>query len=269
MLPKFKLVRPSDIFPLMESNEERVNFYKEQIEKSAFIRNPISLAPVGRRKFMLLEDSSVLEAIRQMQIPLLPAQITASLKTPQIEAHLYADNSIDSGIAEFGRCFPRAVRNNRGRGAANREQIVRMIVEIQGQKEIILDLKRGSAGQIPLSLFHIFALIQKRGAPKIEVLPGQFCSTTVKSSTEFSMVRFQNLSFNDLVYAAMNRHLFPFGLLSFELNCRIIGINYPVSVLTEKASIKEKEQFLYDLINYRLRSGHPEFTRGGIYLISY
>jgi hypothetical protein len=269
MLPKFKLIRPNDIIPLMESNEERVNFYKEQIEKSAFIRNPVSLAPAGRRKFMLLEDSSLLEAIRQMQIPLLPAQITSSLKSHQIEAYLYTDNSIDSGIAEFGCLFPRAVQNNRGRGAVDRKQIVRMIVEMQGQKEIILDLKRGGAGQLPLSLFHIFALFKKRGGPKMDVLPGQFRSAIVKSSTEFSRVRFQNFSFNDLVYAAMNRHLFPFGLLSFELNCRIIGINYPVSVLTEKASLKEKEQFLYDLINYRLRSGHPEFIRGGIYLISY
>ncbi len=62
MMPKLKIVSLSDVIPLMANREDKVEYLRKTIEDSGSVRNPLSLARMEDHKYILLEDSAILDA---------------------------------------------------------------------------------------------------------------------------------------------------------------------------------------------------------------
>lgn len=83
------------------------------------------------------------------------------------------------------------------------------------------------------------------------------------------MIKIGNLKFTDAIWLGQNGFRLPSGFYHPDGICRVLGINYPIKVLKEKASIDDKQSFLHELIALRLESGRAESFSGGVFLLNY
>ncbi len=93
-------------------------------------------------------------------------------------------------------------------------------------------------------------------------------AVNIKSNQNYWSLKIAGLGLNHIKAAAWQRY-FPAGLIRFDYRSRIIGIEYPIKVLNESVSIREKERFLHDLVNFRLNNEQTEYIEGGVYLLNY
>lgn len=268
-MPKLKIVPLTDIVPLMESDERDVAYLVKNIESTGFIRNPLALAPMGARKYIFLEQGAILEAARRLQIKQVPGQIAAIRKSSIIDAQIYASPLTESCLMKFAKMHPRAIEILDASNQNHFKSAVKIILTMADNREITVFFKRGEAGLIPLSLFNFFAFLKGQCTLSERVCIEKVRGANLKCFGQAGSLKVLNLTRDDLHFAAGVGYLFPSGLLKIDWGYRVIGLNFPVNVLNEKVSIKEKERFLFDLINYRLRSGHPSFIKSGVYLLNY
>jgi hypothetical protein len=270
MTPKLKIVPLADVMPLMSYKEEKVDFLRASIEKTGSIQNPIALAAAGNQKYLLLDDSAQLEAARKMRLKVLPAQVSSSGEAIKIDADIYVSCSEAAILKEFVERFPRSLNFVHN---GNREKhpcmATRIKMHFPDHQEITADFRKCAHGFISPYLFLFLDFISHRYAMIERIYPEDFRTINLKNNSEKAILKIINISFQDLLFSARHGLLFPPGLLKFENGFRIIGINYPINVLNEKASLREKERFLRDLVNYRLNNGHPEYVRNGVYFLKH
>ena len=77
MKPNLKIVNINEISPVMDYRERRVELLRQAIGKTGSIRNLFNLASVGAHEFLLLEDTSILEAVRRHIDPFRPLRVCA------------------------------------------------------------------------------------------------------------------------------------------------------------------------------------------------
>jgi hypothetical protein len=266
MTPKFKIVPLADISPLMTYNEEKAEFLKNEIARTGAIPNPLSLAPAGNHKYILIEDSAILEAAHRLELANMPSQISGNLECIKIEADFYVSGLerplVDDFLARFPRSFNFANNGNRDKAPANS---TRLHLTFADRSTAVIDFYKTSGAALSPFLFIFLEFIRRQREVAERIFPTDIKSANLKKRDGKAVLRFVNLSMNDLIFTARLGRLFPAGLLKFENGVRLMGINYPLSVLNESVSIREKEKFLLDLINYRLSNDHPEFIRNGIF----
>lgn len=75
MKPNLRIVKLADIVPLMEYESAKVDYLISSFEQTGTIRNPFALASVSKSRYLMLENSSPLEAARRIKIEHIPAQV--------------------------------------------------------------------------------------------------------------------------------------------------------------------------------------------------
>jgi hypothetical protein len=270
MMPKLKIVPVSSIIPLMEYDEDKVNYITGIIENSGTIGNPVSLASIGNRKFLLIDNCELIEAARRLGIKYLPSQVTSPISSVRIDSKIYAEKFDKNIIDNFMDIFPRvAISITGGKRTKNLSRWVRLSVSRQGEGDLNLYFKRYHGTGLPYSMFNFLEYLGHHYRLTRKIFSGRIKTANTKRPDDFTLIRLHGLAFEDLISAAHSYHLFPAGFLRFDYSGRIVGIDFPVRILNEKVTQREKERFLHDLVNYRLNSGHPEYIGGGVYLLNY
>jgi len=269
MKPNLKIVRIKDITPVMDYKERRVEHLKQSIEKSGSIRNLFNLAGVGSHEFLLLEDTAILEAVRRLKIENVPAQIISLKKHKKIKADISIRGMKQSYIDKFDKMFPRSFTVSKN--IHNLKNFNGIIVSIRQKNQFEKEMyfKRNGAGFISGALFDFFEFLDSHCTLEERINPTSVKTTNVKRCDEGCLLTVSNLTPGDLLFAARHNYTYPAGFLRFDYGVRIIGIDFPLKVLKENASVREKERFLYDLMSYRLNSGYSNFIKNGVYLLNY
>lgn len=270
MQPKLKIARLSNIIPLMEFIERKADYLRQVIENSGSIRNPFLLALINPGEFLLLEDAALLEAVRRLRIRFVPAQVIPLKKSIKIMADIFVEGMEGSYLDDFSKSFPRSF--TMFNGDANpyyRNNCTIVSVCVKGQPDMIICFKKTNSNLISPAFFDFFKFLNRRCNLNEKTYPTELETTNLKKVSEDCLLRVSDITTEDLLFAARQRYLFPSGLLKFEIGYRVMGIDYPVRVLNDHAPVREKEQFLFDLVNYRLNSGYSEFIKSGVYLLNY
>ncbi|MEW5922977.1 MAG: hypothetical protein AB1746_03230 [Candidatus Zixiibacteriota bacterium] len=268
MKPILKIVKLTDIMPLMESDPAKVDYLKRIIKSSESIRHPLALAALSANKYILLEDASILEAAHDLRINYIPAQVIKCRKTLKFEANLTAGNIVLSDIMAFAEIFPRAFYAD-GNEAAGLMNTVKITISRKDNPGMAVYFFRNKTGHLPPALFTFLNFLRQRWRFCSGLMLGRVRAFNVKCGNDNWLLNIERLSINDLIHAGENAMLFVPGLLKFNYGHRIIGIEYPVDVLKENVPVAQKEQFLHDLVNLRLNSGFSDFIRNGVYLLNY
>ena len=268
MKPILKIVKLTDIMPLMEADPAKVDYLKRVIKNSESIRHPLALAALSSNKYILLEDSSVLEAVRDLKINYIPAQVIKYRKTLKFEANLTVGKIALSDVMAFSEMFPRAFYGD-GKEISSLSNTIKIVIDKKDNPGMAVYFFRNKTGQLPPALFMFLNYLQQRWRFCSGLMPGRVRAFNVKCGNDHWFLSIEGLSIDDLLYAARNDMRFAPGLLKFNYGHRIIGIEYPVEVLKENAPVSQKEQFLHDLVNLRLNSGFSDFIRNGVYLLNY
>ncbi|HDL03372.1 MAG: hypothetical protein DRP46_03190 [Candidatus Zixiibacteriota bacterium] len=270
MKPNLRIVKLADIVPLMEYESAKVDYLISSFEQTGTIRNPFALASVSKSRYLMLENSSPLEAARRIKIEHIPAQVIPFKKALKFTADLAASDVLLADLKRFSDMFPRSFyaaektcedKNDR------RWTVVR--ISKKNVTELDICFPRNSSGRISPELFTFLRFLGKRWSYSGAVQPARIKAVNVKAQTDRWLMRVINLEADDLLYAADRGFLFPRGLLKFNYGHRLIGIDYPIDILKEPVPLNHKEQFLHDLVNMRLNSGFYDYIKSGVYLLNY
>ncbi|MDD4052919.1 MAG: hypothetical protein PHR28_13620, partial [candidate division Zixibacteria bacterium] len=75
-------------------------------------------------------------------------------------------------------------------------------------------------------------------------------------------------SLEELAIIARRRIRLPYGLIRIDQPGRILGIDYSLAILRERASIEEKESFLQELIRMRMASDRTAYYDGSVMVLN-
>ena len=270
MKPNLKIVKLADIVPLMEFESAKADYLTSIFEQTGSIRNPFALASVSKSRYLMLENSSALEAARRMKIGHVPAQVIPFKKTLKFSADLAAVDVSLADLKLFSKMFPRAFyAAEECVSDINLSDEVCVQISRKNIAALYICFSRNPSGQLPPSLFTFLRFLGKRWSFCGTIQPARIKPVNVKSDNDRWMMQVVNLKVSDLLYAADRSFLFPRGLLKFNYGHRIIGIDYPIDILKETVPPGQKEQFLHDLVNMRLNSGFSDYIKNGVYLLNY
>ncbi len=268
MTPRFKIVPLSRIVPVMRFNEEKTMHLKDLMESSGVINSPLQLFSIPRGRWLLIQETSILEAARRLGLEAIPAQIISPADSPQVFLEILVKDSFISDIIAAAERFPRDVSiiKNKKDLRTNRGNCVLALPGSEGTVQF-LSFRRASHGCLTAALYDLLDLLDNRRALSPVMYFNPQKTANIKQFGIWRRIRLRDIKIEDLIAVAGRGRLFPAGALQFETGPRLMGIDYPLAVLQEKASLREKDHFLRDLLSLRLCSGYPEFLGGSVYLV--
>ncbi len=270
MIPKLKIVPLSKIIPVMEYSKTKVEYIKEIIKTSGNIGTPVSLIDLPDKNYLLLDDSSILKVAEDFDINFLPAQLTSENQIMGIRAEIYVEDFTPELIDKFISIFPRVASICSCRKEINQHKNdLKMVFSREKKKDIVVCFKNYNSDILPCGIFDFFNYLEKSCRMSRKIHPKKIRTANIRPNQDFWSFKIEGLKFNHIKAAVTLHKYFPAGLIRFDYRCRVIGIEYPINVLNEKVSIREKERFLYDLVNFRLTNEQTEYIEGGVYLLNY
>jgi len=270
MRPNLKIVPTSDIIPLMKYSDKKVSYLSDIITQTASIKNPLPLATLGKNRYLLLEDASLLEAIRQTRVKYVPAQVIRLRKSLKIYAELIVEDFDKQQVMGFHAIFPRTSLIAEKSNNVSLLDTHTLISFAQKKDESFgILLKKGGGGILSPLVFDFLDYLSQCFLIRGMICPTDLRTVNIRKLPDYWLMRIINISPSDIRFAGQHGYLFPCGSLRVEIGERFLGINYPVQILNDGESTRQKEQFLYDLVNVRLQSGFSEYIKSGVYLLNY
>jgi len=267
MIPRLKIVARSNIVPLMETKADKTTRIMDFIRDTGTITSPLVLAHISERKYLLLDDGDILTAAGRLGIKFLPAQITPPSAAIEVTGRVSADLN-PTLIDEYARRWPRDVYTDMPRSDLRKYPAgLQVDLTLPDNGERLILFKGFGPHKLSPRAIDFFRYLSRRIRFKRYLSPPAYRWGNLKSTENGGQLKLLNLEFSDLPIMARYGWLFPPGLLRFDSGNRIIGINYPVTVLNERAPVREKERFLRDLLNYRLECDQSEYIPSGVYLL--
>jgi hypothetical protein len=254
----------------MGLNRARLKRIEQSIIERQVIRNPLIVGKYGKNRYFLLEDTAILDAVKNQGIISIPAQIVDFDDSLEINACIIIDGFKKVYLDEFAKLFPRSLNGtptNENVLSSNRGTIVS--IDIADNPAISVSFKSGAEDSYSPALFDFFDFLQSR----CRLLDGDIITSTrggiVRQKQGNCIISIPRLKVGNIAAAAERGLKFPIGLLHFNFDERILGIDFPVPVLKANESTREKEQFLQDLVDFRLRSGYAERIKSPVYLLNH
>lgn len=269
MIPRFTVVRTGKIRPLMEFDEAKVRYLVDEIRKNNSIDFTLPLLPNPKNGFLLLQDSAILEAAVRLGITALPAQITPPRSMLKMSGEIFAEGFTPDLLDRFDSILPREIiLTSSKKELQSYPDSFGLQFEVHNGADIFLAFRRNGSGTLNPALFDLFAFLGKSCHYTRSLYTGKIRTANLKQTKHWSRISLLNLTVDDLIYCGANDLKFPGGMLHIYSGTRIIGIDFPIDILNEKAPVREKEKFLRDLISYRFSTGHPEFIGSGVFLLN-
>ncbi|MCP4704714.1 MAG: hypothetical protein GY865_08900 [candidate division Zixibacteria bacterium] len=270
MIPKLKIVPLSKIVPVMEYSKTKVEYIKEIIETSGSIGTPISLIDMPDKNYLLLDDSSILKVAEDFDINFLPAQLTNQNQIIDIKAEIFIQNFKPELINEYLSIFPRVASICVGwKEIKQHKDDLKIVFSRNKEKDIAICFRNSNSEIIPGGIFDFIDFLKRSCQLTRKIYSNKIRTANIRPNQNSWSLKITGFNFNHVLSAVTSERCFPSGLIRFDYKCRVIGIDYPINVLNEKVSIREKEQFLYDLVNFRLNNDQTEYIEGGVYLLNY
>ncbi len=270
MIPKLKIVPLSKIVPVMEHSDTKVEYIKEIIETSGNIGTPVSLIDMSDKSYLLLDDSSILKVAEDFDIKYLPAQLANRSRIMDIRAEIYVENFRPELIDQFISIFPRvATICTERKDIKLHQNDLKLVFSRNKEKDIVVCFRNFHSELLPGGFFDFLGYLKIYCRMTRKIHSRKIRTANIKPNQNYWSFKIVGLNFDHIMAAVTMQKQFPTGLIRFDYKCRIIGIEYPITVLNEKVSILEKERFLYDLVNFRLNNEQTEYIEGGVYLLNY
>jgi hypothetical protein len=129
-------------------------------------------------------------------------------------------------------------------------------------------LRHSSRYGCPQSLENLFRAIRSYGDYKPIIERNMSDSSLMRICSFSGTMTLPSFKFSDISSALESDHLFPPYLIEAISDCRILNIDFPMSVLTSSAPTNEKELFFKELVNLRMQSRKFSYYEGQVYIFN-
>ena len=261
MEPNLKIVPRTQIVPIMESNADRADYLTTAFAEAGHIFNPLLVIKAVDDIYLLTDDGSYLDALKRLSVDFIPVQVASVPNPPVMTGHIFLGKWDDNCFREFQRIFPRDAQIMADDSADPKDRVYARTKFGEG---IALGSSRRASG----TLVDFIAYLRQKAAI---VRPNARNRAVTDQKTGLAIVEmeFGNIGLRDVLKLGQSGFRFPSGFCRAECPCRVLGINYPIKVLKEKASVEDKQTFLHELIMLRMESGRAESFNGGVLLLNY
>lgn len=265
MIEKLKIIPTASIIPFESPVKERYVRLAQEIQREGRLKNPLLVRPLDE-KFLLLDDVTILSALRHLQISHVPVQLADS---QDVSVHawqrLIKDYNGDD-FESFCKLFPRQLR------------AVTPTTDRLGRHQAELRLKDG--GRVRMSISSRSPLVRADICCKFYATLCRSYKTfrakidyrdpdPLRGYPEASAVLFPPVfTIEELAEVAMRRILLPQGFARIDQPGRVLGIDYSLSILHENVAIAEKESFLYELLRMRMSSDRIAYYNGAVIMFN-
>lgn len=265
MLEYLKIVPLESLISFESCPPERVNRSLEELTRIGRLKNPLLVSPFSDR-YLLLDDSAVLFALKQAQVRHVPIQV-ATAETLQIRPwQKVVDGWSKADLMAFCQRFPRDIRlhDHVDQQASNNQAEIRF----KNDGTIGLDFSSGSylvrADMFARLYFDIARICNSYRAGISYESVDPFRDFPRASAVIFPPY----FSLDELAGVAGHGLLLPRSLIRVDQPGRVLGIDYPMAILQERVSLEEKESFLRELVHLRLSNDCTAYYFGKVIFIN-
>lgn len=236
-----------------------------------FVRHPLLATALGDG-YLLLEGRRDFDALAGAGLRHFPLQVASpesiSLETNRLGLVGYTLEHLVQVAAKYSE---QILIERNPREKPNPSGYLPVAFDFEGES-VRGYLRHSSRTGCPLSLDHLMQSILRRGRYdriiESTVTPGA-TGTVTRSGSYSASLALPDFSLSDLVRAAESDHLFPPNLIQATANCRVLNMDFPMSVLADDTGVKDKEAFFRELVNIRAQSHKVSVFDGRVYVLNH
>ncbi|MCP4631422.1 MAG: ParB N-terminal domain-containing protein [candidate division Zixibacteria bacterium] len=272
-LPNLRFISIDKLFNHEAYDEIQVQRLLDQIKRDGCLRNPIIVAQLpSSDKILVLDGVSRINALKEIGCrdvivqkvdytnPLIHLDsfcwVIESVSRPQVENRL-------SALGFFG--IP-----------SSPEEGIRKIAN--NQAVLYFLFKDGSGLHVPLKTDILYERIEALRLIT-ESFNNIFENHIIDQPVDYSMLFnrfdkgnvlsvFPKFTKEDVLYAAENGFHLPFGVTTFSIPDRVLGLSIPLSVLISKDPVTEKDSYLLELLKIRLSKHRARYYSESVVILN-
>lgn len=265
MIEKLKIIASEQIISFERHSEERFSKLAQIIKRDGKLRNPLLAYPLDG-KYLILDDATILMVLRHHGAIHVPVQLADVEEITVRPWQRVVEKLTPDDILGLCRNFPRQIRVEKNMsGGINPNQI-----EIRFREGDRIRLTFPSKSYLVRAdlcsrFFDYLALNHKSYRAKLDyknpnTLKGFPGAVAAVFPPAFALPELAGLATREIYL--------PQGIARIDQPNRLLGIDYPVSILGENVPPREKELFLRQLLAMRLSSDRVAYYNGGVFMFN-
>ena len=259
-----RIIPVSQIFPF-EWNQQKGK--SDELLECNHIRHPFLVTRTDVNKYILLENSCDFYAYQSLGLKELPVQLVQADKLVLSggEIGLYAFDSDD--IEQIVEYSGGSIYSDKNRPDNKFLKLTQIEISIGDTKENLY-LSNFESGGCSVSLENLFRYFEKHGGYRLIKSKKALSDSLTKIHLFKAKFNLPSIRLADIIEAVKVGNLYPPMITSVLTPVRMFNIDYPVSILKADISVKEKEEFLKELLQLREQTEKTSFYQGSIYLFN-
>lgn len=265
MLEKLNIISLDQIISFEFHSDERAAKFALDLRHDGKLKNPLLVYPL-KEKYLMLDDVSVLEALKSEGAIHVPVQLAEAETLSVCPWQRVVEKWGRDELHKFCKNYPKQIKiekSSEGDLAANQ-------VEVRFRDKSIQRLTFPSRSHlirvdICTRFFDHLARNHRSYRAKLDYRDPNSLNGFPEASAAifppaFSLSELAGLAERDI-------HL-PQGIVRVDQPNRVLGIDYLLSILSEKAAAQEKELFLKQLLLMRMSSDRVTYYNGGVFMFN-
>jgi len=265
MLDSLHIVSSSRIMTFESPTDERIGHLVYEIERDGKLKNPLLAQPMDD-KYLMLDDAAIFHALRQLKIDHIPRQCSTPQTVTTRPWQRIIENWREEDLIQFCKTFPRQITIT---------DKINAPLEA-GQAEIRFrtghNVRLFFASDSPLLRADMFIKFCQSIGASAKTYRAKLNLSDVDIFAQFpdaSAALFPPIySLIELGAMAGQQMQLPQGLVRIDQPGRVLGIDYSLSILRDKASIEEKDSFLKEMLRMRMSSDRTAYYDGYVLMFN-
>ncbi|MEE9441214.1 MAG: hypothetical protein V3V99_00910 [candidate division Zixibacteria bacterium] len=265
MIDTLKIISIEQITAFENFSDEHANRQVHELKLLGNLRNPLLVYPMKDR-FLLLDDSCALKVLNALNVDHVPVQIASKDKVSiypwqkVVEGWHYVD------LVKFCERFPRQIKIiTDTTGKLRRDE-----AEFRFRDDRVVRLRFVSESfwvraDVYCKLCEDIAWSNKSYRARLEYNHRRQFKEFPKASAVIFPICF---SIDELSEFAQKGVLLPRGIVRVDSPDRILGIDYSLAILREKVGAEDKESFLKELIEMRMKADRTTYYFGKVFVFN-
>ncbi len=270
IVSQIRVVDHNRILPF-ESLDIKNDISNLSLEEINLFQHPL-LVTKYKEDYMLMRDTSYFESLRRIGLKHFPIQIAPpdhlSLKINKIGLIGFTYEN----LLHLAGKFPSRINISKNKNDFPGNSHLKVVFQFDDGtklKNYYAFLRHSSRLGCPQSLENLFRSIRSYGDYMPIIERNASDSSLMRTSSFSGTMSLPSFNLNDIYSALESDHLFPSYIIDAKSDCRILNIDFPMSVLTSDASTNEKELFFKELVNLRLQSRKLSYYEGQVYIFNH
>ena len=265
MIEKLKIIASEQIIAFERHSPDRFSKLAQMFKRDGKLRNPLLVYPLDG-KYLMLDDATILSVLKHIGAIHVPVQLAGTEELSVRPWQRIVEKWTFDDLHRFCRGLPKQIRIEKAPAAdltANQ-----MEIRFHAGNRVRLTFPSKSylvRADLCSRLFDYLSLNYKSYRVKLDYKsPDVFKGFSAGAAAVFPPA----FVLPELAGMALHDVYLPQGMVRLDQPNRILGIDYPLSILCENVHPLEKELFLRQLLAMRIASDRVAYYNGGVFMFN-